>query len=207
MTSDARPFLRSARMQIAVALLAGLALGAVSAWFVARQQFDEQLVLAREAAELRVQAATQRVHEVEEQQRETIQQADAHERQLIDQSLQQQLALLARESARESRLAKPDLPLRVWMRAPIPGARLIARVHNFGTRELALTVTVKRSSTGEHASWNLPLAPNATQDMGEAPGWMFSPEDDIDFVASDYRPANFHVPLRSLQLPRPDAHN
>jgi hypothetical protein len=183
--------------RLALGILVGLIAGGFAGYGVASRYFNEQLGLLTQAADLRVAAAQQRIHEIEEQQREFIQQADAQQREIVAQSQEQELAFLQRANERERKLAEPDLPVRVWMRPPLLGPRLVARLHNFGTKELTLAVTAHRATSSEKATWQIVLASNGTQEIGADGAWSFAPGDDIDLAQSGFRPLTFHVKPRA----------
>jgi hypothetical protein len=196
----AAPAPRAGR-RLALGILVGLMAGVVAGYGVASRYFNEQLGLLTQAADLRVAAAQQRIREVEQQQREFIKQADAQQREIIAQSQEQELAFLQRANERERKLAQPDLPVRVWMRPPLLGPRLVARLHNFGTKELTLAVAAHRATSNAKATWQIVLAPNGTQELGGDGAWSFAPGDDIDLAQSGFRPMTFHVRPRAAQAP------
>jgi len=188
--------------RIALGALAFLLVGAAGGYLLATAQFKEQAAAISQAAQLRVDAANQRIEEVEQQQREIIQQADEQQREIMQQSSDQQRALLEQAKEKERKLAKPDLPVRVWLRKSFTGSGRAALAHNFGARELDLAVTARSGATGEQKSWRLVLAPNATQDLGVDQGWEFAPGDEIELAESRFRPMT--VPVRPRDKPQPN---
>ena len=187
--------------RLAVALLAGAIAGALGGYAIAARYFSEQVALLTQAADLRVKAADARILEVEEQQREFVQQADAQQREILAQSQEQELTFLQRANERERKLAQPDLPLRIWMRAPRFGPRLVVKLHNFGTKDLSLAITAHRPASNEKAEWQIVIPPNANQDIGTDASWTFAPGDNLEVTQSGYRPMTFPVKPRAAPSP------
>lgn len=204
-----------ARVVLAIAALVGIVLGAGASYFVAAAQFNEQAKTIAEASEIRVQAAEQRVAELQDEIRQfeeqadrrqqAIQQdADAQRSRLVRQITEQNRALVQKQSAqieqakaRERDLAKPDLPLRLWVHRPLIGKGLVASMHNFGTKDVPLTITTHRAASGTSDTWTTVIPANANQVVGVEPGLAIAPGDEIDLVSNDYRSMNFQVPQRA----------
>lgn len=213
---------RPGGLRPAMAALGGLVIGAAGAYFAAAAHFNEQVGAIREASELRVVAANQRIQELQEQQRQFAQQmdqktqeivadADAQQRQIVHQLSEKESALLAQESAkerallaqqqalleqekmREHDLAKPDLPVKVWVHKPVVGPGLVAQVHNFGNSDLVLSVTSRGAGAAVQGTWHGVVAPNANQVIGKDAGWILIPGDQLDLDADGYRPMIFVV--------------
>ncbi|HYA65736.1 MAG TPA: hypothetical protein VEE84_03560 [Burkholderiaceae bacterium] len=184
-----------------LAILAGVlfAAGAGGGYLLAFFQYEDKIAAVTQAAELRVSAKNDRIHELEEQQREIVRHADEQERELEQQASAQERALLARADDRERKLAKPDLPVRVWARRALTNNTIVARVHNFGEKELALSVTAHSHQTDQRGTWNVLLAPSGTQVIGKEQGWVFAAGDEIDLVVNGYRPMTFRVPVQLRQ--------
>ncbi|HXY05283.1 MAG TPA: hypothetical protein VEI05_01950 [Burkholderiaceae bacterium] len=209
------------RWTLGILATALFAAGAGAGYLAAYVQYDEKIAAVTQADELRVNAKNDRIRELEEQQREIarhadeqerefeqqasaqqralIAQADARERKLTQQASAQERALLAQADARERQLAQPDLPVRVWVRKAMTGNAIVARLHNFGEKELVLAVTVRRSQTDKHSTWNVDVAPSGTQVIGKEQGWTFAAGDQIDVVANGFRPLTFYVPYQVRQ--------
>jgi beta-glucosidase-like glycosyl hydrolase len=198
------------------AALGAVVPGAVAGYFLASAHFKDQVTAIEQASDLRVAAANQRIAELQQQlqqvqqqsdfkEHELTQEADEEQRQIVRQAgeqqraaLQQQRAALAEQAKeRERDLAKPDLPVRVWMRRAAGGRGLAGQVHNFGTREITLSVTAHRGSNGQQAAWNVAVPPNATQAIAGDDGWPFAPGDELDINADGFRPMIFQVPQRA----------
>ena len=185
--------------RIALGVAAGLLLGAVGGYLLASAQFDERVAAITQASELRISAKNDRIRELEEQQRESARHADEQERELAEQASAQERALIARADERERRLAKPDLPIRVWARKAFAGTNMVARLHNFGEKDLVLAVTARSGQTNQRASWSVAIAPNGTQVIGKDEGWTFAVGDEIDLASGGYRPMTFRVPQPAKQ--------
>jgi hypothetical protein len=226
-----------------MAALAGLAAGALGAYLIASAQFSEQVAAIRQASELRVTAANQRIQELQDQQHQFAQQmdqktqeivadADAQQRQIVHQLsekerklldeegakerallaqesakeralLAQQQALLEQEKARERDLAKPDLPVKVWVHKPLAGPGLVAQVHNFGNADLALSVTSRGAGAAAQGTWHGVVAPNANQAIGKESGWILIPGDQLDLTADGFRPMIFVVAANARAPQKP----
>jgi hypothetical protein len=200
LTDPARGAGSRASLRVAgIGALLGLIVGGGAAYAAASWYFNEQAALIAQAADMRVNAANQRTQEVEGQYREFVQQADAQQREIVAQAQEQELAFLQRANERERKLAQPDLPLRVWMRPPALGPRMVARMHNFGSKELNLAVTARRASTQQQSEWQVVIPPNGTQDVGVDASWSFAPGDDIELSQNGFRPMSFHVRPRASQ--------
>lgn len=182
------------RVYLGILALLVFAAGAGAGYLAAFLQFDEKIAAISQADELRINAKNDRIKELEEQQRESARRADEQERELEQQASAQERVLLARADERERRLAKPDLPVRVWVRKAFANNAIIARVHNFGEKELVLSVTAHSRQTDQRSTWNVALAPSATQVIGREQGWAFAAGDEIDLVGNGYRPMSFRVP-------------
>lgn len=187
--------------KIAVGALVGLLLGAGGGYQLASLYFSDQFAAVTQAADLRVKAANQRIQEVEQQQREIVQQADEQLSEITQQASDQQRALLEQANEKERKLAKPDLPVRVWVRRAFVGGGMVAMMHNFGNKELALAVTAHSGATNQQYAWNIVLAPNATQEIGNDQGWAFAAGDELELSESGFRPMSFHVRPRAKQPP------
>lgn len=209
--------------------LAGLVAGGALAYGVASLQYREQIAAAAQANELRVQAANQRIEQLqaqlrsaqqqsENQQLELQGQADAQELRILEQASAQEhdaAAKVARERAlvaqaqqradqaqqqadqaqqRARELAKPDLPLRVWVKKPLVGNGLVGQVHSFAQGPIAVRVSLRRASGVGDAQWSGTLAPNVNLAIGPDPGWRLANGDDLLFEADGYRPLD--VPVR-----------
>ncbi|SPE23013.1 exported hypothetical protein [Burkholderiales bacterium] len=188
-------------MRIALGALAGFLVGAGAGYLLASTQFKEQVAAISQASELRVNAANQRIREVEQQQREIMQQAEEQQREIIQQSSDQERALLEQANEKERKLAKPDLPVRVWVRKAFSGNSMVALMHNFGGRELALTVTAHSSVTDQKSTWQVDLPPNATQELVNDQGWSFAVGDEIELAENRFRPMKVHVRARGKPQP------
>jgi hypothetical protein len=171
-----------------------LAAGAGAGYLAAYLQFDEKISAITQADELRINAKNDRIKELEEQQRESVRHADEQERELEQQASAQERVLLARADERERKLAKPDLPVRLWVRKAFATNVITARMHNFGDKELVLAVTAHNRQTDQRSTWNVAIAPSATQVIGREQGWTFAAGDEIDLVGNGYRPMTFRVP-------------
>jgi len=201
---------------------AGFGVGALCAYLLASYQFNEQTAAIRQAGELRVTAANQRIQELQEQQRqfarqmdqktqEIVADADAQQRQIVHQLSQkeqsllaqqdakervllaQQQALLEQERARVRDLAKPDLPIKVWAHKPPSGPGLVAQVHNFGNTELVVAVTSHGAGSAAQGTWRGVLAPNSSQLVGKDGGWTLIAGDVLELQADGFRPMSFTV--------------
>jgi len=182
------------RLLVGILALLVFAAGAGAGYLAAFLQFDEKIAAITQADELRINAKNDRIKELEEQQRESARHADEQERELEQQASAQERALLSRADERERKLAKPDLPIRVWVRKAFANNSIIARMHNFGEKELVLAVTAHNRQTEQRSTWSVAIAPSATQVIGREQGWTFAAGDEIDLVGNGYRPMNFRVP-------------
>jgi hypothetical protein len=213
-----------------VAGVAGVLVGAALGYLGAAQQFREQITATVQAGDLRVQAANQRIAELQAQQREAAEQAQRQQLALADQAEDQQRNLVRQTSAQEHaaaaqqrsllaqaqqraadaqqaaaqaqqherELARPDLPLRVWVHKPLVGRGLVGQLHNFGATDLNLTVTW-RPASGAAQQWRTTVATNANLTLGRDAPWSLGNGDDLQFEAEGFRPLDF--PIR----PRPKA--
>ncbi len=201
--------------------LAGLLTGAVAAYLAAYAHFNEQSAAISQANELRLSAANQRIEELQKQQREFAEQVDKKNQELVAQAdeqqrkivtqvseheravLAQQRALMAQAEQRERDLAKPDLPVKVWVRRAAGGRGLVGQVHSYGTRELALTLRIRNAPSGQQSTWRAVIAPNTTQVIGGEPGWPLAPGGDLELEADGFRPMSFAVrpSARAAQAP------
>jgi len=177
-------------MLAVVVFAAGAGVGYLAAYF----QFDEKITAITQSDELRINAKNDRIKELEEQQRESVRHADEQERELEQQASAQERVLLARADDRERKLAKPDLPIRIWVRKAFATNVITARMHNYGEKELVLAVTAHSRQTDQRSTWNVAIAPSATQVIGRDQGWTFAAGDEIDLAGNGYRPMTFRVP-------------
>jgi hypothetical protein len=195
--------------------LIALALGAATGYWLAAAQFREQAVAIAQASQLQVDAANQRIRQLQEQQRQfaeqvgnqqrdIVEQADEQQRKIVRQVSEQERALLAQQQAlmqqakeRERDLAKPDLPVKVWVRKASAGAGLVPQMHNFGTQALALAISTHSTVHGPQEVWHTVIAPNATQVIGADPGWALAPGDDLELDADGFRQMTFHIRVRA----------
>lgn len=185
--------------RIVLGVVAGLLLGAASGYLLASVQFEERVNAITQASELRISAKNDRIRELEQQQRESARRADEQERELAEQASAQERTLIARADETERKLAKPDLPIRVWARKAFAGNNMVARMHNFGDKDLVLAVTARSSQMNQRATWSIAIAPNGTQVIGKDQGWTFAVGDEIDLASSGYRPMTFRVPQPARQ--------
>jgi hypothetical protein len=197
--------------KILLGVLVGLMMGGAAGFFLASNQFNDQLVAITQASDIRVGAANQRIAElqwqqlefarqVDQQQQEIVAQADEQQRKIVRQVSEQERSLLAQQRTlaeqakqRERDLAKPDLPVKVWVRKSLVGRALVAQLHNFGTQELVLAVTSPASAAGQPNVWHTIIAANATQVIGQDPGWSLVPGDELALEADGFRPMAFTV--------------
>jgi hypothetical protein len=192
------PPARPGRLGIVLGMVLGIVVGGAGGYQLAATKFNEQVDAMTQAADVRIKAANEQIQELQAQQKKLTEQSEAQQHELIEQAQAQELALLDRANERERKLAKPDLPVRVWLKAGLPGSRMIVRLHNFGTGSLTVSVTARRSGTNEHNAWLVALAPNATEDIGSDPGWTFATGDQLDIHEDSHRPMTFEVPVRAL---------
>jgi hypothetical protein len=212
--------------------LAGLLAGAALGYLGAAQLAREQLAATTQAAELRVQAANQRIEELQAQLHDANEQAQRQQLALVDQAEEQQRKLVrqtseqehaaaaqqqvqlaqaqqraadaqkaaaqaaAQAQARERDLARPDLPVRVWVHKPLVGRGLVGQAHNFGTTDLQVTITWQPAS-GATQQWQTRLAANANLALGRDAPWILSNGDDLRFEAEGYRPLEFPIRPKS----------
>jgi len=184
------------RVWLGILAAALFAAGAGGGYLLAFFQYEDKIAAITQADELRISAKNDRIHELEDQQRESARHADEQERELEQQANAQERALIARTDERERKLAKPDLPVRVWVRKALANNTLIARVHNYGEKELVLSVTARNKRTDQRSTWNVDIAPSGTQVIGKEQGWIFAAGDEIDLVGNGYRPLTFRVPTQ-----------
>ena len=170
--------------------------GAGGGYLTAYVQYEEKIAAITQAAELRVNAKNDRIRELEEQQRESQRQVEQQERELTQQASAQERELIARADERARKLARPDLPVRVWVRRVVGSNALVARVHNFGEKDLVVAVSVHSALNDQRGAWNVDLAPSGTQIIGKEQGWKFAAGDEIDLAANGFRPVSFHVPAQ-----------
>jgi hypothetical protein len=209
--ADARPATTTGFGRIALAALVGLLIGGAAGHYLASSQFNEQLVALAQAHDLRLAAANQRVEALQQQQRDFARQVDQHQQEIVAQAdeqqrkivrqvseqeramLAQQRSLMDQAKERERDLAKPDLPVKVWARKTLAGHGLVAQLHNFGTKELVLAVSIPAGANNPASVWHTIIAPNATQVVGPDAGWSFAPGDELALAADGFRPLNFTV--------------
>lgn len=208
--------------KLVLAGLVGLLVGAVLGYLVSLTQFNDQVNAINQASEMRVSAANQRIRELQDQQRtfaeqvdkqqqELVAQADAQQRRIVTQVsdqeravVAQQRAELARAQQRERDLAKPDLPVKVWVRrAPALGG-LVGQIHNYGSGDLPVSVTVHSAATGQQSVWQAAVPSNSTQAIGKDPGWVLGAGDNLHVESDGYRPLDF--PVQALARAKPAAH-
>lgn len=200
---------------LALAAVAGLIAGTAGTYFVASAQFADESAAISQADDLRVQAANDHVAQLQEQLRSVEEQSARQQQQLVEEAKaqqsrvvrqlseqqraveQQQNAVVEQARERERDLAKPDLPLRVWVHRPLLGRGLVASMHNFGTKEITLTVTARRSAAPQGETWTTVIAANASQLLGGDTGLQFRAGDTIELASADYRPMSFQVPQRA----------
>jgi hypothetical protein len=211
---------RSIDSKMALGALLGLLAGAAAGFLVATARNSEQIESINQAAELRLSAANQRIQELQEQQRafaeqadkqqqEVVAQADEQQRKILSQVGAQENALLAQQRAaaelarqREQELAKPDLPVKVWVKKALLGGGLVGQIHNFGTKQLSISLTMHSVKTGQQYAWSTVVAPNATQVVGNDPGWRLVPGDELQLNADGYRLLDFPV-APNAKTPQP----
>jgi hypothetical protein len=207
--------------KLVLAALVGLLVGALIGYLVSAMQFNDQVNAINQASEMRVTAANQRIRELQDQQRafaeqvdkqqqELVAQADEQQRRIVTQVSDQERAIVAQQRAelaraqqRERDLAKPDLPVKVWVRrAPALGG-LVGQVHNFGSVDLAVAVTVHSAATGQQNVWQATIPPNATQAIGKDPGWVLAVGDSLHLQSDGFRPLD--VPIQPAAHAKPAA--
>jgi multidrug efflux pump subunit AcrA (membrane-fusion protein) len=210
--------------------LAGALLGAGVAWFAAAAHFDERSAAVTQASELRVRAADQRIGQLQEQvkqleeqsqrrEQDLVQEADAQQIRAVRQVSEQDRALAQQQRAqldaarqheqqvaeaarqREQELARPDLPVRVWVHRPLSGRGLVASMHNFGAKDVPVTLTTLHAASGLRETWTAVLPANANQLIGAEPGMPIGPGDDIQVASEGYRPFEYQVPQRRAAAP------
>jgi hypothetical protein len=137
---------------------------------------------------------------MDQKQQEIVAQADEQQRKIVRQVSEQEHAILTQQhrlmeqaKERERDLAKPDLPVKVWVRRAAPGGGLVAQIHNFGAKELVLAVTSPGAAGGQQNEWHTVIAPNATQVVGKDAGWALVPGDELALEAEGFRPMSFAV--------------
>jgi hypothetical protein len=209
-----KPVANKTRRTLTLAVLAGVAGGAIAGYAVTAGVYNERAAASAQASDLRAKAADERIAELQNQlhdaqadaarrQETLMQEADAQQsravRQVAEQERavsQQQQALIEQGKQRERDLAKPDLPLRLWAHKPTSGRGIVVSIHNFGAKEVPLTLTLHRAKVSNPETVTITVAPNANQLLGSEPGFLFSPGDDISLYSDDYRPGGFQVPQR-----------
>jgi hypothetical protein len=204
----------SRQKTLAWAALIGLVVGASGSYAITALVLNDRLATLTQASDLRVRAADQHVEELQEQLRQFEEQARQREEQLVQEAdaqqsravrevseqgralAQQQRAAIEQARAREQELAKQDLPLRIWVHRPLVGRGLVASMHNFGTKDLSLTLTAQRAASGDKQTWTALVPANATLPLGPAADSPIAPGDAIVATSDNYRPLNFEVPRR-----------
>jgi hypothetical protein len=198
-----------------MAVVGGLALGASASYAITALVYKDHIATLTQAGDIRTRAADQHVEELQEQLRQFEEQAQRREQQLVQDAdaqqsravrevseqgralAQQQRAAIEQARRREQELTKADLPLRLWVHRPLVGRGLVASVHNFGSKDVALTLTAQHAATGQKENWSTVLPANATQLVGPDAGMTLAPGDDIEVSSADYRPLSFQVPQRA----------